>query len=567
VPEYAFFIDEMSSTFDGVGSTGGGDQVDTNPQPYVEVFPDDPRYDDAIAASKQRLALLHDGIAPPAPAPDASPDAAPPSQGLAAGLVPVGSTTRAYSRWADPGETDDILDPAVVADPICNAIPAPPPNTTTLVGGSIPAHCHWVITDATQPPGDWSPRRPDWATALANNMPSPDVAQCGMPAASAAAAQLDEETAVTFLQNLEPLANVTTTLTTPTPFGLWVQKPGCDFKAQPTADSFTGASRPTWMGVAGVHSEPVFSQTAGQAVFKMICINCHGPQADSTGRLAQNLATMTGGLAQVADFRDGLFGKVGTTYSDIQAVFGPTAGLPSSWTLPQVTPFDRAARYMAWMALGGTKVKIPDGILQIVSLTKVLDKPRLAAPAGQKISANMLSTAKGLCTALLGCQLSLGEVCAFNPNNVTSYSKTLIHTNGDAELWLKLCSLNNPPPIHIIKGGNVDTPFDPNTGQFVVNPNQDLYEPQGYPAGQPLGGNASHTQGPDNPWPWCISQFDDKPPPGSPICAQGTDFTADDAEKWAVRGAINAGLAVFLYVKSLEQMPPPPDYDQCEQLP
>ncbi len=44
-------------------------------------------------------------------------------------------------------------------------------------------------------------------------------------------------------------------------------------------------------------------------------------------------------------------------------------------------------------------------------------------------------------------------------------------------------------------------------------------------------------------------------------------FTADDAEQWVVRGAINAGLAVFLYVKSLEKMNPPPDYNQCAQLP
>ena len=28
----------------------------------------------------------------------------------------------------------------------------------------------------------------------------------------------------------------------------------------------------------------------------MICINCHGPNADAKGRMAQNLATMTGGL-------------------------------------------------------------------------------------------------------------------------------------------------------------------------------------------------------------------------------------------------------------------------------
>jgi hypothetical protein len=44
-------------------------------------------------------------------------------------------------------------------------------------------------------------------------------------------------------------------------------------------------------------------------------------------------------------------------------------------------------------------------------------------------------------------------------------------------------------------------------------------------------------------------------------------FTSDDEEAWTVRGAINAGLGVFLYVKSLETMSsPPPDYDQCQLL-
>jgi mono/diheme cytochrome c family protein len=559
IPEYAFH----SSTN---GIFGGGATVDTNPQPYIEVFPGDPRYDLALAAANRRVNLLMSGVAPPladAGAEGGADTSSPQS------LVPTGPTTVAYSRYADPGETEDILDPQVLADPVCHPVPTPPPSGDTALPypttTAIPAHPDWVITDSTQPPGVWSPRRPDWATVLIDNAAADggadkaNGAQCGVTAESVAAAAMDEQAAITLVQNIPPLATVRDTLTAEIPFGLWQVEPGCDFSKQPTGDSFTGASRPIWMDVAGVTNEPVYSQTAGEAVFKMICINCHGVKADSNGRLAQNLATMTGGLAEVADFRDGLFGPVGTADGNIDRVFGG-AGLPEgAWTAPGITPDDRASRYMAWMALGGTKVRIPDGILEIVSLTKVLDKPRLAAPAGQHISANMLSTVKALCTSLLGCS-DPREVCSpFNPANPVQYSASLIHTNGDAELWLKLCSLNNPPPIHVLDRQGfpgVDRPFDPSSGEFLFSPNN-LYEPSSYKG--PVGGDRAT-------WPWC-EYPSNTPVSGVPYCQGGTDFTAADAENWAVRGAINAGLAVFLYVKSLETMNPPPDYNQCEQLP
>ena len=40
-----------------------------------------------------------------------------------------------------------------------------------------------------------------------------------------------------------------------------------------------------------------------------------------------------------------------------------------------------------------------------------------------------------------------------------------------------------------------------------------------------------------------------------------------DLERWAARGAINAGLAVFLYLQELKKgAKPTPLFDQCEQL-
>jgi mono/diheme cytochrome c family protein len=597
IPEYAFYT---------LGGTFGG-AVDTNFQPYVEVHPGDPRYDGAVAAANERLRLLHNGVGG-AVAPGANPDAgsgadsgADASAHAAPGappmtpsqtLVPTGpKSVGSYTRWKDvSGCVDDILDPAVLQDPVCSPVPTPPlAPPLSAISGAVPDHCHWVITDSTLPLGNWAPRRPDWATILGGDEVSSATgnAQCGVSPQGQAAAALDQATAIAAVQNLPPLASVERDLTAPRAFGLWQQKPGCKFTSEtgPPVSSFKNP--PAWM--QGLSPDaPVYSQTAGQAVFKMICINCHGPIADSSGRLADNLATMTGGFAQVADFRDGLFGPVGGDFANINRVFAAT-GLPTGpWTAAGITPFDRASRYMAWMALGGTRVHIPDGILQIVSLTNVLGVPRLAAPAGQKISANMLSTAKGLCEVLMGCHD--GDICVFNPSTPLGYTKTFVTSNGDRDLWLHLCTLNNPPPIHVV-GGNGGFPQDldaPFNGEGVFESAGDsLIKPEAYPPGAPVGGNLSLNQGfgPDgagnavNVFPWCFASFEPNPPPGWPVCPKGSSgvpvdadpaatFTTQDEENWVVRGAINAGLAVFLYVKSLEGVEsPPPDYTQCEQLP
>jgi hypothetical protein len=560
------------------GQTGAGvafgANVDTNPQPYVEVPPSDPRFPAAQAAATARLAILHTGVNP--------------------NVTTNGATAVALSRYSDPGETEDILDPAVTAQPVCHPVPTPIPPQST--GGSlnyepIPGHPHWVVTDTTQPPGDWAPRRPDWQSVLVDQQPSESGTECGGNSQAQAGAKTDSDTAVELLQSVS-LAPAQGYLTTPVPFGLWQQKPGCHFSSVPTVATISASQRPLWMNLSkGLSpSAPVYMSTPGEAVFKMICINCHGPRADSNGRLAQNLAIMTGGLDEVADFRDGLFGPVGSTpdTSNIHRVFGIPLQA-SGWA--SATDDDRAARYMAWMALGGTDVHIPTGILQIVSLTQVLDQHRILGSAG--LSANMLSTAKTVCSALFGAEQF--EAKDFNPSNPTQYARELIHSNGDAELWLHLCSLDNPPPIHVIFAPSspegVDIAFDSDLN-FAPNPSgYALLKPESYPAGAPVGddrgrtvpyvanntNNAADPSAVPNLWPWCVydpvkAQANNWPACPASVLAKdiyGVDasaYTADDAEKWSVRGAINAGLGVFLYVNSLETQNPPPDYNQCEQL-
>jgi hypothetical protein len=288
----------------------------------------------------------------------------------------------------------------------------------------------------------------------------------------------------------------------------------------------------------------------------------------------------------------------------MQSAFGT---LPSDanaqWT--GVAADDRAARYMAWMALGGTSVNIPIPILQIVAITKVLDQRRVLDSTS--LSANMLSQAKALCLGLVG-PTRFGQKATFAPGDGKGYldggsanlNTSLILQNGDAELWLRLCSAGNPPPIHVLTVGDnkldVTTIVDSSFSLAIDGPDGvapgTLLQASVYPASTPVGnerGGIDASLLSTNEWPWCIddtgatkaqeawldanggqrcpssviaASANCKPPkPGGPSC-----FGNDAANAWAVHGAINAGLSVFLYVQSLEKSTPPPDYNQCELL-
>jgi mono/diheme cytochrome c family protein len=598
--------------------------VDTTPQPYAEVLPGDPRYPAALAAAQQRLEILHTGINP------------------AVTLSPTFGG--AYSRYADmlADQTADIIDPKVLQDPECNPIPAPNRPLTTQSPYPLPLHPHWVVTDLTGPPGQWAPRQTNWPQVLVEQQPvkPPGIQQCANAPSGAQQAYQDELDAIGLLQTAT-LAQVEDYTTKPIPFGLWQQQTGCDLSQQPKAGSFQGAQRPQWMGAALTPDDaPVYVESPGAAIFKMICINCHGPKEDSNGRLAQNLATMTGGQALVANWHDGLFGPPNAPGANIAPVFG-TAELPApgadpgftgpstNWTLPGAPDADdvRAARYLAWMGLGGTSVNIPTELLEIVAVTKVLDQHRVLNAAA--LSANMLSQAKALCLGLLGSAFP-GEPPANTLDPTKGYlqsqqlPKSVIPANGDGEMWLRLCSLANPPPIHVLKevGGRLVV------GQIIVSGNLSLetnapgmlIAPDKYPAGSPVGNatggidsyrkacqsaaDCPATETCDastktclNEWPWCMDPSEDpgNAPSGVPVCPQAVlqashncrtacgqsstcDTTAypdapttciDDAtaSRWAVRGAINAGFAVYLYGKSIEVSGPAPDYNQCNLLP
>jgi mono/diheme cytochrome c family protein len=605
VPEYAFRTDALAS--DNIG----GLVVDESNQPYVEVAPGAAGYSTAVAAANQRLTILHTGINP---------------------AVPLDPTGTPYSRFADPGQTDDIVDPAVVIDPICHPTPAAPGGTYPY---PFPNHPHWVITDLTDPAGAWQPRQSNWPTVLVKQVIPPENKGC-MPPASQDAAYADQVRAVGLLQNAA-LSDLHDFATNPVPLGLWQAPQGCDLSSERTVSSLTGADRPHWMDVVP-NLDPnaaVYFQQPGATVFKMICINCHGPRADSNGRLAQNLATMSGGLAQVADFRDGLFGPVTAPDSDIQRVYGQSppvgefpADAPSNWQ--SVMPDDRAARYMAWMGLGGTAVNIPISILQIVSQTKVLNQQR-HVPATE-LSANMLSQAKALCLGIVGPSYD-GNTAKLMPlaggymsAETTGLNSRLIYANGDAELWMRMCNIANPSPIHVatldpsgstdylsiteIYGANglaIDGASGVAPGSLVpasVYPTDCQPGDSSCAVGDETGAvkpslvacdDTNVNLPPSDPhacnkWPWCVDVTKVKPsgaqagwlagPNAPPVCPSAvvtfshgcqppavppaTCFGNEAANTWAVRGAVSAGMSVFLYLRQLELLPKPPtDYNQC----
>ncbi|HXX70450.1 MAG TPA: hypothetical protein VEK07_24930 [Polyangiaceae bacterium] len=572
IVEYAYQVDT------NVGDNINSSVVDTTPQPYVEVLPGDPRYDAAVAAAEQRLEILHTGVNPAVPT-----------------LGP------GYSRYADPGQTADTLDPQVTADPICHPIPV---GDAVLYDTPVPVHPQWVVTDLTQPPGPWTPRRADWANVLVEQQIPPPSTTCSSSAAATSAYD-DQVDAVRLLQSAT-LEQVEPYITTPVPFGLWEALPGCDFSQQPTVQSFKGDTRPHWMDVTNPPPDaPVYEESPGAAVFKMICINCHGPLGDANGRMAQNLATMTGGLARVADFRDGLFGPVGSTPANDNRhlVFGSAelpSNAPSNWT--SITDDDRAARYMPWMALGGTEVTIPQPILAIVAVTQVLNEQRVLVSSN--LSANMLSEAKALCLSLLGPSYNQVSAASFNPTpghaymdaGIDSLNTSLIWSNGDAELWLQLCSLANPSPVHVlaVNARGIEVPsYQDENYNVALELNGGAWVPStSYPPSAPVGnqqGGVDATLLATNEWPWCLDltaassvQVEYYASINAPVCpssvvtlshacATNTGpncFASPSANQWAVRGAINAGMAVFMYVSSvLEPSGPAPDYNQCNLLP
>jgi mono/diheme cytochrome c family protein len=558
--------------------------VDDTAIPLLEVKPGDAGYADALAKAQDRLAAYHAG-----------------------------------HRYNYCPDTTDIVDPAVLnrsrpTDPLTptDRDQYDPNDVTRLImlRDGVPDRPHWAVTDASDPPGDWTPRRPDWATALVQHTAT--NTSLTTPAELA-----DLQQVVDDLPKVALTDSVRQALTTELPFGLWLPKSGCNFTGIPTVRDFQGASRPLWMGIASPPpdpSAPVYMQSAGAAVFTNICVNCHGPEADASGLLADEILTMTGGDARMSDFRAGLFGPEDAVGANLQRVFSPPAVIEGTGS-----PEDYGARYMSWMALGGTQKQIPPQLLTIVATTAVLGQERSFTTPG---SPNMLELAQQLCTHVLPADVNVEEptldflLYRRGFLDLTGTTTDVIGKNGDMELWLRLCALDNRPVVRVVlpAGGGK---WGPTTAasSLSVQRTLSLFWGDAYPAGAPVmdhHGRVVAGLTPDNLFPLCLRRPSDPTEAGyadafrtaNPVGGSGgapipycpdelfatTTNTAGevipayrlaysydpvthqnvytDANDWGIRGAINAGLAVFLYVEQLASgaTTPKPAYTECELI-
>jgi mono/diheme cytochrome c family protein len=554
--------------------------ADTDPQPYVESLPGDAAYPAAVAGASARLASYHTG-------------------GFRYGFCPDTYT----KDIVDPFTEEQVnKNQPVTSD---TGLIYDPHNLNKVIMPVLsPIRPNWVDFDDTDPPGDWFPRRPDWADALVN----PDVT--GFVNQAEQTDYLSADAAEDLTNVLQALSDnfnkvalssdVVAATTQPLPFGLWdTSIKGCDFSSIPKASSYQGAARPTWMAVAPPDpNAPVYVESYGSAVFNTVCFNCHGVNADSKGLLADEITLLTGGDARVADFRDGLFGPVTQPGANRDRVFGDSAA-----TLG-ITADDLAARYMAWMALGGTSKHLPDPVLNQVSESPVLGTLRQhIALSG---TPDMLRVALNLCEQVLASdpssvEISLSDLVANSRYSWGDFSG-LIDTNGDADMWLHLCNLNNRAVVRVpvVSGGAWSSTTS--VGSDLTISGYSLYwgtGPNGedYYGANPVMdhlGNIKTGLTADNFVPLCVQkpssaaelQNANKSLAATKINGNVIPFCPDsliqdsnqlqvsgygdhvDGRKWAARGAINAALAVFLYLDGIERNPStrPIPFNQCNLL-
>jgi hypothetical protein len=298
----------------------------------------------------------------------------------------------------------------------------------------------------------------------------------------------------------------------------------------------------------------VYSTLPGAAIFGAICANCHGPRATAESNLASTIANLTGGTTRVANWSQGFFGPLDAPTSNLQHFEGSKIGE------------NGAAKYMLFMALGGTEALIPPAALRQVAAALVASQTRPDPPEAFA-TANMLQVAKEVCGNTLQFGLESEAACASDPYDASSGlyadeklrssnppAHTVVAKNGEYLLYRRLCAIGNPRPIREV--------------EFVSNP-----EP-GKVIGQVTGYfERSEFDSLDALWngseedPWCVNLDSVKKPAGAISCPHGSGAAGGDvAKKWAERGALNAGFAVFSYLKRAFADPSEwrPSYDQCE---
>ncbi|HXU04291.1 MAG TPA: hypothetical protein VN903_25195, partial [Polyangia bacterium] len=467
---------------------------DDNPQPYFEIRPDSDLYDTALADARARLVEYHEGVRYQYCQDVLSPDIFDP-------FVPQHS---AYPYRPNP----DSYQLTFVENP-----PDDPQRPGEYVQPRIgvPFHVHWIDYDPTDPAGDWAPRRTEWKDVIVDRKLDTAVAIGSVPyeqLSDTEKAEFSHKRAVLInaLNDADLTDDVVKYATTEQPYGLWKVKPECVQKLAGAGIKTVSMlpEKPAW--VDRIHASanaPVYMMSPGASIFRHVCINCHGPNADGKGLQVDLLAASSEGEARPANFREGLFGPSTNPLANLTAVFDITQSgdrqTASRW----------ASRYMAWMALGGTTKRIPQDIIQLVAATPTLGyaRPsRSAIPGADDATGNMLNLAKGLCAFVLPSPidglydaqvpLKSGTPSEYPPYNLQN--GPFVAQTYDKEMWLHLCSDFNPQVIRVYGA------LSPVDEQLALTA---MYYATGYPPDKPIwdqNWKAQPTLTRDNLYPACV---------------------------------------------------------------
>jgi hypothetical protein len=601
---------------------------DDNPQPYVEVPPDSTLYAQALQDARARMVEYHEGVRYQYCQDVLSPDIYDP-------FVPF--VHPEYTYHPNPYEYQTSADPETPPlDPM-----HPDRYVQPRIG--VPYHAHWINYDPTEPPPPWVPRRTDWKEILVGGMTDTGV-PIGMKSPEQLEADGNPADADAFRHRRTYVARalaesalsdeLRSYATKEKPFGTWVTKPACMQKlaaSQQTVSQLPASETPAWLAVA--RPDPgayLYKLSPGAAIFRHVCINCHGPNADGKGIQVDLLAAASEGEARPANFKGGLFGPLETPLSNILATFDVAN------TGDKKAADTWASRYMAWMALGGTLKRIPQDVLHLVTTTPILGHPRVnigQLPGASDPTGNMLNMAKGLCSMVLPTPTSDGlpdyekNVYAYNnnsllppPSNYPPYSyqnSPFVDSTYDKEMWLHLCGDFSPQVVRVY--GTLSAPT--NKGDLAVIQLVKMYyavhpdpvraanaaDTANYPADAPVWDHTSYATKTQqmgvtrrNLYPACLDpklipadqltagHAAKQLPPGCPPdflrdaqplwinerekpSAEDQLVFAGNIQVWVLRGATASGMSVFSYLE--QRMSDPnmaklsPYYDQCELLP
>lgn len=159
-------------------------------------------------------------------------------------------------------------------------------------------------------------------------------------------------------------------------------------------------------------------------------------------------------------------------------------------------------------------------------------------------------------------------------DNGIDYVPRLIRDNGDAQLWLRLCAVGNSAPVREISLRLLKTESE---GLSPIT-TATMYPAKVYPPSAPVGdnhGTVRRALTADNLYPWCLKE---EPKTRAYLAQKGiasdavafcpsglTPMTPEEQEVWVMRGAINAGFSVFVFLDKVSKgMKPAPDYTRCD---